>query len=493
VGIIKEQSIKGTAIVYSGTVIGFVTTSLIFPRVLTSEQIGLIGVLVAYAMIFARFAGLGFNTIGNRLFPYFRDQEKNHNGFLFLALSTTFVGFLLSLVIFFFLRPYLIETRIEDSPLLVTYIDYLIPLLFSIIFYTILDTYYRLLFNAVIGTFLKEFVQRLLILIFISVFYFSAMSFQSFMALYLSAFIIPLVIIIFSLVRQRKFLIKPDMQFLKKDFVKTMVTVGLFGILVSFSGAVVINVDRIMIEEFLGLSATGIYATTFYFGVLIGIPARPLLKISSTVIAESWKKNDLDNIDVVYTKSCINQLIIGLLLFLGIWLNIHNVFKILPAEYEAGKYVILFIALTYLFEMMTGASTAVISTSKYYKYQAYFMIILIVLVVVSNIILIPIWGIVGAALASLFSKLITYFLRYIFIYRKFGLQPYNSRFLLVFFIGGITFLCGFFIPEFDNLFIDLLIRSSVIAIVFAILIFVFKPSEDVDNILKGLLSKIKKS
>ena len=319
------------------------------------------------------------------------------------------------------------------------------------------------------------------------------MSFQSFMALYLSAFIIPLVIIIFSLVRQRKFLIKPDMQFLKKDFVKTMVTVGLFGILVSFSGAVVINVDRIMIEEFLGLSATGIYATTFYFGVLIGIPARPLLKISSTVIAESWKKNDLDNIDVVYTKSCINQLIIGLLLFLGIWLNIHNVFKILPAEYEAGKYVILFIALTYLFEMMTGASTAVISTSKYYKYQAYFMIILIVLVVVSNIILIPIWGIVGAALASLFSKLITYFLRYIFIYRKFGLQPYNSRFLLVFFIGGITFLCGFFIPEFDNLFIDLLIRSSVIAIVFAILIFVFKPSEDVDNILKGLLSKIKKS
>ena len=46
-----------------------------------------------------------------------------------------------------------------------------------------------------------------------------------------------------------------------------------------------------------------------------------------------------------YAKSTINQLIVGELLFLGIWANIHNIFKILPAEYEAGKYVIFFIGI----------------------------------------------------------------------------------------------------------------------------------------------------
>lgn len=491
-GIIQRQSTIGTVIIYSGTIIGFITSTLIFPNVLSSEEIGLLGVLVAFAMIFSRFAGLGINNVGNRLFPYFRDAKKNHNGFLFLALSTTFVGFLLATMVFYFLKPYLIESRIEDSALLADYIDYVIPLIFAIIFFSVLDTYYRLLFNAVIGTFLKEFFQRFLILVFIVVFYYTALSFQGFMALYVAAFMLPMIILALSLIQSKQFLIKPDFRIMTPKFTKTVFTVGMFGILVGFSGAVIMNVDKIMVQEFLGLGATGIFATTFYFGVLVGIPARPLIKISSTVIAEAWKKNDTKNIDMVYRKSCINQFILGLLLFLGIWLNQHNIFSVLPAEYAAGKYVILFIALTYLAEMLSGASIAVISTSRYYKYQAYFMLLLIILVVASNILLIPIWGITGAALASLFSKLIVFTLRYIFIYKKFGFQPYNKKFLVALFIGGITFLLGYFVPVFTNYIIDFLIRGSVITITFLVLLYVLKPSEDIDGMMERMIVRVKK-
>lgn len=491
-GIIQRQSTIGTVIIYSGTIIGFITSTLIFPNVLSSEEIGLISILVAYAMIFSRFAGLGFTTIGNRLFPYFRDEKNNHKGFLFLALTTTLIGFLLAAVVFYFLKPYLVASRIEGSSLLADYIDYIIPLIFSIIFFSILDTYYRLLFNAVIGTFLKEFLQRFLILIFIIVFYYTALTFEGFLMLYMAAFALPLIIIILSLIRQKQFLIKPDFQIMTKGFTRSVLTVGMFGILVSFSGAVILNVDRIMIEEFLGLSATGIFATTFYFGVLVGIPARPLIKISSTVIAEAWKKDDRKTISTVYSKACLNQFILGLLLFLGIWLNQHNIFSVLPAEYAAGKYVILFIALTYLAEMFTGASTAVLSTSHLYKYQAYFMLLLIVLVVVSNILFIPIWNIKGAAIAALFSKSIVFFLRYLFLYKKFGFQPYNPKFLLVFLIGGITFLAGWLIPVFDNYIIDFLIRGSVITIVFMLLIYFLKPSEEIEGMMDRMIARIKR-
>jgi O-antigen/teichoic acid export membrane protein len=492
VGIIQRQSTIGTVIIYSGTIIGFITSSLIFPHILSSEEIGLISVLVAYAMIISRFAGLGFNTIGNRLFPYFRNPEKGHNGFLFLALTTSLIGFILASVLFGILRPYLIESRIEDSALLASYIDYIIPLVFSIIFFLILDTYYRLLFNAVIGTFLKEFLQRFLILIFIVIFYYTSLSFEGFLMLYMAAFALPLLIIILSLIRQKQFLIKPDFQIMTKSFTRSVLTVGMFGILVSFSGAVILNVDRIMIEEFLGLSATGIFATTFYFGVLVGIPARPLIKISSTVIAEAWKKDDRETISTVYSKACLNQFILGLLLFLGIWLNQHNIFSVLPAEYAAGKYVILFIGLTYLAEMFTGACTAVLSTSELYKYLAYFMLLLIILVVVTNILFIPIWGITGAALAALFSRSIVFFLRYLFLYKRFGFQPYNPKFLLVFLIGGITFLAGWLIPILDNYIIDFLIRGSVITIVFILLIYFLKPSEEIDGMMDRMIARIKK-
>jgi O-antigen/teichoic acid export membrane protein len=247
-----------------------------------------------------------------------------------------------------------------------------------------------------------------------------------------------------------------------------------------------------MLKEFLGLSGTGIYMTTFYFGVLIGIPARPLLKISSTLIAEAWKNDDRKTINEVYEKSSLNQFIIGMLLFLGIWLNEENIFRVLPAEYAAGRYVILFIGITYLFEMLSGASTAIISTSKYYKYQAYFMFVLIVLVVASNFIFIPLWGIVGAAVASLCSKLIVFTLRYAFIYKKFKFQPYTPKFLIVLLIGVITYVCGYFTPTLDNLILSLIIKSAVIATVFLVLLIIFKPSEDIQRIIKNTLAMVRK-
>ena len=492
-GIIQRQSIKGTVIIYSGTIIGFITSTLIFPNVLSSEEIGLIGILVAYAMIFSRFASLGFNAIGNRLFPYFRDPEKGHHGFLFLALTTSLIGFFLSYLVFVIIKPYLLESGVEKSLLLADNINFVVPLVFSILFFTILDTYYRLLFNAVIGTFLKEFLQRFLTLVFIIVYYYTAMTFNGFLILYVSAFIIPLAIIVLSLISQRQFMIRPDLDFLNRKFVRSMVNVGLFGILVSFSGTVILNIDRIMLKEFLGLSGTGIYMTTFYFGVLIGIPARPLLKISSTLIAEAWKNDDRKTINEVYEKSSLNQFIIGMLLFLGIWLNEENIFRVLPAEYAAGRYVILFIGITYLFEMLSGASTAIISTSKYYKYQAYFMFVLIVLVVASNFIFIPLWGIVGAAVASLCSKLIVFTLRYAFIYKKFKFQPYTPKFLIVLLIGVITYVCGYFTPTLDNLILSLIIKSAVIATVFLVLLIIFKPSEDIQRIIKNALAMVRKS
>jgi len=492
VGIIQRQSIKGTVIIYGGTIIGFITSSLIFPNVLSSEEIGLIGILVAYAMIFSRFASLGFNAIGNRLFPYFRDKEKGHHGFLFMALTTSLIGFLLSYVVFVIIKPYLLESGTEKTMLLADNIGFVVPLIFSILFFTILDTYYRLLFNAVIGTFLKEFLQRFLILVFIIAYYYTAVTFNGFLILYVSAFFIPLVIITLSLISQRQFMIRPDMDFLNKKFVKSMVNVGLFGILVSFSGTVILNIDRIMLKEFLGLSGTGIYMTTFYFGVLVGIPARPLLKISSTLIAEAWKKDDRKTINEVYEKSSLNQFIVGMILFLGIWLNEDNIFRVLPAEYAAGRYVILFIGITYLFEMLCGASTAIISTSKYYKYQAYFMLLLIVLVIASNFAFIPLWGIVGAAVASLSSKLIVFILRYIFLLKKFKFQPYNTKFLLVVLIGGITYACGYFMPSFDNLILSLVLKSAVIATVFFILLLILKPSEDIHRIIMNTLSLVRK-
>ena len=88
------------------------------------------------------------------------------------------------------------------------------------------------------------------------------------------------------------------------------------------------------------MNNTGVYTIAFYFGTLVVIPSRPLLKISGTLIADAWKDNDLKKINNIYYKSCINQFIIGGFLFLGIWANIDNILTILGPDYQQSKWVI---------------------------------------------------------------------------------------------------------------------------------------------------------
>ena len=105
----------------------------------------------------------------------------------------------------------------------------------------------------------------------------------------------------------------------------------------------------------LDLGSLGVYTIAFYFGTLVIIPSRPLLKISGTLIAYAWARNDLTQIRDIYYKSCINQFVIGGFLFLGIWANIDNILLILGPDYLQSKWVIFFIGLGYLFDMLTGA------------------------------------------------------------------------------------------------------------------------------------------
>jgi O-antigen/teichoic acid export membrane protein len=77
VGLIQKQSISGTIYSYIGVGLGFITTAILFTHFFNTEQVGLFRILVSYSILFAQFAGLGINSITVKLFPYFRNHEKN--------------------------------------------------------------------------------------------------------------------------------------------------------------------------------------------------------------------------------------------------------------------------------------------------------------------------------------------------------------------------------------------------------------------------------
>jgi len=179
-GVIIRQSIKGTLASYVGSVIGFVNILILFPLFLSTEEIGLYRVLLDAASFFVMFSVLGATDATIKFFPYFKDQSKQHNGFLTYATHIGLLGFVLFVIVYFAMEETIMGKFIENSPLLVDYGQYIIPLSFLILFYNIFTVYARSLLRIVIPKIIREILIRVLLGIGTVLYFLDVLSFQDF-------------------------------------------------------------------------------------------------------------------------------------------------------------------------------------------------------------------------------------------------------------------------------------------------------------------------
>jgi len=465
-GTIQRQTIAGTIYTYIGVGVGFVTTALLMPSVLSTEEVGLLKLLVSFSVLFSTFANLGTLNVATKFFPYFRDEAKGHNGFLFLLLAVNAIGSLIVFIVFLSLKQWLVESNSEKSNLFSAYVLYVMPITFSLQFFNVFDVYFRMLYNAVKGTVAKEVMLRVaLLMVLLAYCCLNFILFRHLVLLYSFAFLAPLVYLVWSAWKNGYLYLSPRSEILTRPFVKEMARVSILGVVNGLSGMLILHIDSIMVNNFLGLSDTGIYSTCFFFGTLIVMPARILKKIGGTFIAEAWKNNDLEQIDHIYKKSTVNQLLFGLLLFAALWVNAPLIFSILPHEYSKGLYVILFIGLANVIEMAGGVSVVVIGTSPKYIYNTYFVVLFVLMVVGTNYFLIPRYGITGAAVASSISIAVYKLMKYVFLLAVYGLQPYAWKHLFAVLHVALCMFVFPLLPEIGNVFVDALLKSTLLILI----------------------------
>lgn len=482
-GIIEKQATKNAIYSYLGAGLGFLTVMWI-AHSLTLAENGARSLLISYSALFAQFANLGFTSVTNRFFPYFRDKDKGHHGFLFYALIITLIGFIICYFVFIFLQPDLIKNNQNKSPLFITYLFYLMPLTFFTVFFNIFDSYLRSTYNSVVGSFNRDFLQRVMILIALGLYSLKLINFDLFIFLYVSFTCLPTIILLFYIIKNNEWHVKPVRGFMSKELRSEMLKLGFYSILAGGAGAIVNTIDAIMVNWKLGEEKTGIYTIALQFGTIILIPARSLYRIMSSIVAEAFKKNDVEEIKTLYKKSCNSQLAIGLLLFIGIYANIDNIMHLIPKEYASGKNVILILSLGYLAEMATGINQVIIANSKYFRYDAFFVFSVVGIIIIANYIFIPLYGIAGSAIATALSALFLNVLRFSLLYNKFGMQPYDTRTIKLIIIAIVSFLPGYFLPELYNFILDTAVRSTIVGGIFVLLIYKTGTTPEINNKIK---------
>jgi O-antigen/teichoic acid export membrane protein len=490
-GIVIKQAMRTTMYSYIGAVLGFLTVWYMNRQWLTTEQNGLLNLLISISLITGSLSNLGMAGVTIRMFPHFRDSINKHNGFLFYPLVITVVGFMLFLGLYFFFREDAIARNMEKSQLFAENIYYLIPLTFFLALFYIFDAYSRSIYLTTAGVVVKEVLLRVVILIAAYCYHIKMISFDSFVLIYCSAFcFIGLALAVF-LYSKNEFHLGRVRNYLTRPMRKEMTKVAGYSIITGLSSLLISSIDKIIVNDKLGLASAGVFAIATYFGSIIQIPARSIVRITSSVIADSWKTNNIENIRNVYHKTCLNQMVLGTILFLAIWVNLDNIMLLMPKEYEEGKWVIVLMAFAYLIDMSTGVNGVIIATSKFFRYDTYFMLLLVTVTYITNLLLIPIYGLTGAALAACLTYFLYNLLRYLFIWKKFGMQPYNIAFAKVLLFAVISYFLAMVVPPTHYPYLDLIIRGSIVCGSFAVMIYKSHVAPDINLTVQKALLKIR--
>lgn len=489
-GVIRKQSIQTSILSYLGVGLGYVNVVLLFPKFFAPEEFGLTRVLIAVVGISVQFALFGLTSAIIRFLPKFKDgDEKSHHGLLGISLWWTMLGVCLVGAVLFLAQPLVVELKKDASSLFFDYYVLLFPFLVFEAFYQVFASYTRALYHSVVNVVFKEVLLRLTTTILIALFYFELLIIHQFMWLFVlqQGVLVLGMIVYLRAIGYLNFSINRN--FLTSDLRKEMVHYRTFTMLTNVSAFMLLSVDVVMISYMIGLDNTAFYTVAFYIVALINIPRNAISNISLPVVADAWKRNDRAMVESVYSKTSINQLLIGVLLFVGIWANQASIFHILPNEYADGKWVLFVIGIARVVDVGFGMNGGIISTSSEYRFDTYANIVLLVFTVVMNLIFIPIYGIVGAALATAISLSSFNLAKYTFLRLKFGFSPFTWKTVAILLLGLLSYGLSFFVPEQSNFILDIFLRSTVIVLVYIPLSLLLKLSEDVNHFVQVILAR----
>ncbi|GAB3197236.1 O-antigen/teichoic acid export membrane protein [Pontibacter aydingkolensis] len=487
---LQREGIWNTVVSYAGILIGFVNAIYLFPNYLDEEQVGLTRLLISISMMFAQFSALGFVNMSVRYFPYFRSKEQKHHGFLFLLLSVPMLGFAFISALFLLLKPVVMDYYDgEGSRLLIDYYYYIIPLALFTLFFNLFTAYLRSLFKTIVSSFVQDFLLRILTTLLISVYAFGWIDFHQFVQLYIGInSAIALVLVVYTLWLKQLFIL-PNWSGLKMIPLREMLYYGFFTFLGNISVTIITTVDQVMIGSY-SLSDNGIYTTAFFMTSAIMIPARSIFKIAFPQVAEYWKEQDMVKMEKLYKQITVINMIVGLLLFIGIWANIDNLFSFMPDTYRAGKYVVLFLSMARIVDLATGINGIILATSEKYRWDLLFNVVLAGLTIWTNYIFIPLYGIEGAAMASMISYVVINLARLFFVQWVYKIQPFALSSVTITVIAGVALGASYLLPYLGNVFLDLLVRSAIITAIYGGLMISLNVYPEMNDWLKKIVYSV---
>jgi O-antigen/teichoic acid export membrane protein len=427
-----------------------IITITLVPRYLGVEGYGQLNFALSFVGLFVILGDLGLNTLSLRELSKNNSLIQKYFSKLFpLKVFLSLVFTLIMGIIILLINKSLIVKQILFLTIIIMVIS-----IFSNFYLTFFQAKQKLQYRSIF-----EVLNKLFYVLFIFLFIYLNKGVIGITLANILMNIFGLVFLFFSLFKYVKFKINLDIKFIKKQVIRAFP----FALGIVFTN-LYFHFDKILISFMIDEYAVGLYAIgytlyVFLFNVLsiFSVTFFPVISIYS------FKEK---------LKSIINKYLYIILLFStplalgGIFLAKELIILIFGSVYVPGVVAFRVILVFFLVASINSVLTAILYNHNLEKFVLKYRIIATITNILLNLIIIPIFGIIGAALTTVFSEYIILIGSYIKL-SKSVIRINILKILKVPLISSIIMLVAIYI--FKNIFHIVIFTNSLNVLIFIVI------------------------
>ncbi|MDO1500510.1 polysaccharide biosynthesis C-terminal domain-containing protein [Winogradskyella maritima] len=481
-GIVIRQSFKNTISTYLGFGIGAINTLFLYTYFLSDTYYGLVGFILSTANIMLPFMAFG---VHNALIKFYsKYKTKNSlNSFLTLMLFLPLLIIIPTGIIGVFCYEMIASVLASENAIIYDYVWYIFIVAISMAYFEVFFAWSKTQLKTVYGNTMKEVFHRACVTLLLVAVYFDVLTVQQFITALVLVYVARMLLMMAYAFSVRL----PVLKFYKLDDLSSIIKYALLIIVAGSVAMFILDIDKFMIGQMLKIENVAYYNVAIFIATVIAVPHRAMHQIMMPLTAQFLNGNQNDDLKDLYQRSSINLLVLGGLIFLLIVLNINELYALLQEQFRGGVFVVFIIGLAKLFDSSLGNNNAILFNSDYYRMVLVFGVVLAIMAVVLNILLIPIYGLEGSALATFLALVFYNIIKLVFVNRKFRMQPYSRKSLQVIGIIGLL-IASFYYLEFPfHPILNIILKSLLLVVIYLVLIYRFNLSEDLKLQMKKYL------
>ncbi len=483
-GIVQNQTFKNTIITYFGFGIGAINVLFLFTHFLEDDYHGLVAFVLSTSIIMMPLFALGVHNSIIKFYSSFK-TPNTVNSFLTLMLFLPLLIIVPVGLIGYFSFDFISGLLSEKNEIIKDYVWLIFIAAICFSYFEIFYAWAKVQMQSVFGNFMKEVFHRIGVMLLFLGIYMDWLNVEQFIYSVIIIYIIRTVIMMLYAFSVKR----PVLKLYKIPNLSSIIKYTLLIIIAGSVANVILEIDKFMIGQYIEIEQVAYYGVAIYIATVIGVPARSMHQITNPITAVFLNNNDKPALRSLYKKSSINLFVISGLIYLCIVLNINELYKIIPDEFSVALLVVFLVSLAKLFDNLLGNNNAILFNSDYYRVVLVLGVVLAILTVVLNILLIPDYGINGAALATFISIFIYNSAKLIFVYYKFKMLPFTTNTLKTFILIVIS-IAVFYFWEFPfHPIINIILKSVLIGLSYVFVVYRFNLSEDISAILKKYIGK----